>query len=77
MVALYPVSDSVHNVRSSVEIDAPNIGLELVYVPVRIQFHFHNSYHGCHLILWFKSPVRQCLYLRKAVRAIGASSPHP
>jgi hypothetical protein len=51
MVALYPVSDSVRNVGPSVEIDASTTGLELVYVPVRIQFHFYDSYHGCQLIL--------------------------
>ena len=34
MAALYPVSGFVRHVRSLVETDASNTGLELVYVPV-------------------------------------------
>ena len=40
MVAIYPVSGSVRHVRSLVDIDALNAGVELVYVPVR---HFHKA----------------------------------
>ena len=43
------VSGAMH-VCPSVEIDASNTGLELVYVPVCIQLHFINSCHACYLI---------------------------
>ena len=43
MVAVFPVSGSASHVRPSIELDASNAVLELVYVPVCIRFHFFKS----------------------------------
>ena len=45
MTGLYPVSDSVRHVHPLPGIDVSNIGGQLVYVPVRIQFHFLHLLH--------------------------------
>jgi hypothetical protein len=50
MIAVFPVSDSLRHVHPSTEVDAPNIGNELVYVPVCIRFIYTNPGHSCHLI---------------------------
>ena len=75
MVAIYPVSGSVRHVRSLVDIDALNAGVELVYVPV---CHFHKA-SPCAPSDEFKSkpPARQRLYTWEVVRVIGALSFHP
>ena len=39
MVAVLPVSRSVRYMRPSIDLDVSNAGLELVYVPVCIQFY--------------------------------------
>ena len=46
MFAAFPVSRSAHHVRSSIELDTSNTGVELVYVSVCIQFHFFK-YLSC------------------------------
>jgi hypothetical protein len=77
MIAVYPVSDSVGPVHPLTGIDVSNVGRELVYVPVRIQFRLIHpkpvSRH--HLIPFF--PALQHLLTRETVRAISASSSHP
>jgi hypothetical protein len=42
MVGLHPVSGSAHYLRLPVETDRLNTGLELVCVPVCIQFYFYK-----------------------------------
>ena len=69
LIGLYPVSGSVRRVRTSAEIDAgSNTGGGFGDDPVRTVPNFRVP------ISWTKSPARQRLYDREAVRAVTSPS---